>query len=325
MNLGLNGVIGQSAVKNLLAGSIRSGRVSHAYIFEGDIGMGKKTLAYAFARELVCENKSSCGTCKHCLLSAAGNHPDIITVLPAEDKKSISVDSVRELYSSVMVKPFSADKKVIIIPDCEKMTVQSQNALLKMLEEPPSYIVFVLLTSNSNFFLETVLSRSIKLSFSPYTDDEIREILKLAGFSKVPDAVITCADGNGGKALALMSNSDFMELRKQLAEKFQLFFNKKSDLFEIINFMENNKPLAKDMFDILLGFARDLVFCHLSETENIYGEDFIPENYMSRTTLKGCMAFLNNIIDSKKMLLSNVNYSLLVNSFVLSSKEVLVW
>ena len=287
--------------------------------------MGKKTLAYAFACQLVCANKSACGICHDCKLALSGNHPDIITLTPDEGKAAISVDNIRELYSSVMIKPYSAEKKVIIIPGCEKLNVQAQNALLKMLEEPPSYIVFILLTSNSNYFLETVLSRSLKLSMQPYSDNEIRAILSANGFSSVSDTVISCADGNAGKALALVSGGTFLSLRKDLASLFDRFFGPASAVFDIVEFLEANKDSAEDIFDILLSFARELTFAHLSANTSGSSEDFRPDEYISRTSLKGCMAFLDVIIDSKKKLLSNVNYTLLANAFAMSGMEVLGW
>lgn len=325
MNLGLNSIIGQSALKDLLSRSIDSGRLSHAYIFEGDCGMGKKTLAYAFARQLVCENKSACGVCSSCRLAMSLNHPDIITVTPEDGKQSISVDSIRALYETVMTKPFSADKKIIIIPEAERLGIQAQNALLKMLEEPPSYIIFMLLTSNSNFFLETILSRCIKLSFQTYTDDEIRSVLLKKGLSDIPDAALSFAEGNCGKALSLVSGGTFLDLRDRLSELFRLFFEDNTNLFDIISFIEENRESAEDIFDIFLSFARELIMCHLCREDMPDGDGFTAADYMEHTSLKGSMAFLDKVIEYKKMLLSNVNFSLLVNSFVIGSKEVLGW
>lgn len=325
MKQGLSNITGQSSLKELLLSSIDSGRISHAYIFEGESGMGKKTLAYAFACQLICEVKNACGSCYDCRLALSGNHPDIITVTPDEDKQSISVDNIRALYETVMVKPYSADKKIIVIPNAEKLGHQAQNALLKMLEEPPSYIVFMLLTSNSNYFLETVLSRCIKISLLPYTDEEILIALENQGYSNVPSAVISCSDGNVGRALSLMTGGSFLEMRKELAGLFDLFFDSKPRIYEMISFLEQNKESAGDIFEIFLSFARELIMCHLCADEISRSDDFNAAGYVSRTSLKGCMAFLNKVIETKKMLLSNVNFSLLVNSFALSSREVLGW
>lgn len=322
---GLERVTGQDSLKKLLLGSITSGRVSHAYIFEGETGMGKKTLAKAFATQLVCESKTGCGTCHHCRLAQSGNHPDIITVTPTDGKQTISVDNIRALYESVMVKPHSADKKVIIIPASERLGAPAQNALLKMLEEPPAYVVFILLTSNSNFFLDTVLSRSLKITFEPYSDAQIRSILKDSGFSDVPDGIISCCGANPGKALSLLSGGTFLSLRKELAQKFDLFFENNFRMFDLISFIEENKDSADDIFDIYLSFAYELTMLHIGKNEAGNPDDFSPEDYIDKTTYKGCMAFLNKVIETKKMLLSNVNYSLLVNSFVWGSKEVLGW
>ena len=255
---GLDRVTGQDSLKKLLSGSISSGRVSHAYIFEGESGMGKRSLAKAFATQLVCESKTGCGTCPHCRLALSGNHPDIITVTPTDGKQTISVDNIRALYESVMVKPHSADKKVIIIPASERLGAPAQNALLKMLEEPPAYVVFLLLTSNSNFFLDTVLSRSLKITFESYSDEQIRNILNDNGFPEVPEAIISCCGGNPGKALSLLSGGTFLSLRKDLANLFDLFFENSSGMFDIISFIEENKDSADDVFDIYLLFSNSM-------------------------------------------------------------------
>ena len=323
--LGLDRLTGQDSLKKLLLGSIHSGRVSHAYIFEGESGMGKTTLAKAFATQLVCENKTGCGNCPHCRLAQSGNHPDIITVTPTNGKQTISVDNIRALYESVMMKPHSADKKVIIIPASERLGAPAQNALLKMLEEPPSYVVFILLTSNSNFFLDTVLSRSLKVTLEPYSDLEIRSILDENGFTHVPDAIISCSNGNPGKALSLLSGGTFLKLRNELSEKFDLFFENGPEMFELVSYIEENKDFADDIFDIYLSFAYALTMHHIGKESVGFSDDFSPEKYIDKTTFKGCMAFLNKVIETKKMLLSNVNFSLLANSFVWGSKEVLGW
>ena len=122
---------GQSKIKTLLENSIKTDRIMNSYIIEGDDGMGKKTLAKIFAGYLVCENGTSCGKCRSCVLYEAENHPDVITVKKDESKKALDVDSLRsQVMEFAYVKPYISRRKVIIIPEYGGIGAASQNALL---------------------------------------------------------------------------------------------------------------------------------------------------------------------------------------------------
>ena len=127
----------------------------HAYILAGEAGMGRKSLAHAFALTLLCEKGKSqpCMECHACKQVLSGNHPDLIHVTH-EKAGSIGVDDIREqVNDTIMIRPYSSYYKIYIVDEAEKMTIQAQNALLKTIEEPPSYAVILLLTTNSDGFL----------------------------------------------------------------------------------------------------------------------------------------------------------------------------
>ncbi len=138
-------------------------RLSHAYILTGS---GAPALSKRIAAAAVCDASSGrpCGRCRHCRKAAAGIHPDIITISRLEDKAGILVDQARNLRADAYVVPNEADRKVYIIDPADKMNPQAQNALLKVLEEPPSAVIFLLVASNPNLLLETVRSRCVLLS-----------------------------------------------------------------------------------------------------------------------------------------------------------------
>lgn len=138
-------------------------QVGHAFILEGDSGDGWKQLAEEFAAAIQCEHRNFCGKCPSCLAFLSGNHPDIIKVTH-EKKDSIGVDEIREqLVDDMAIRPYSSPYKVYLTEEAEKLTVQAQNALLKTLEEPPSYGIIILLTTNAEMLLPTIRSRCICL------------------------------------------------------------------------------------------------------------------------------------------------------------------
>lgn len=129
----------------------------------------------------MCEEKLACGVCKSCRLFDALTHPDFKLIKRDEDKKEISVDAIREIIKDISRGPIFATKKIYIIQEAEEMSTSAQNALLKTLEEPPEYALFILTCNNLERLLPTVVSRSLVLSFKRYSSSEISEILKSHG------------------------------------------------------------------------------------------------------------------------------------------------
>lgn len=155
--MGFEGLLGNARLKENLRRSVDSGRLSHFYLISGPKGSGKRTLARLLAAAAVCRDENKpCLTCPACRKAMTNNHPDIITVTDP-DHKAVAVKIVREYREDVYIKPNEADKKVYIFP--QELGTEGQNALLKILEEPPSYGVFILLAENPQQILTTVRSR----------------------------------------------------------------------------------------------------------------------------------------------------------------------
>ena len=155
--MGFEGLLGNARLKENLRHSVDSGRLSHFYLVSGPRGSGKRTLARLLAAAAVCrDGNKPCLACSACRKAMTSNHPDIITVTDPEHK-AVAVKIVREYREDVYIKPNEADKKVYIFP--QELGTEGQNALLKILEEPPSYGVFILLAENPQQILTTVRSR----------------------------------------------------------------------------------------------------------------------------------------------------------------------
>ncbi|MDO4531864.1 MAG: DNA polymerase III subunit delta, partial [Bacillota bacterium] len=157
---------GNASLVNQLKTAAKSGRVSHAYLFIGGAGAGKRLIANTFAKALQCEGEGEkpCGHCKSCLSFDHKNHPDIIYFQALEKPPNYRIDDVRkQIMETVDLKPFQYDKKIYIIEKADTLNVQSQNALLKTLEEPPAHAVFLLLAERAEGFLPTILSRVVTM------------------------------------------------------------------------------------------------------------------------------------------------------------------
>lgn len=161
------GFWGNEDLKRRLSAAFRSGRTSHCYLLCGPAGSGKRTLAGILAAALECtEQNTPCGRCAQCHKVRSGSHPDVITVDDPE-KKIVPVDLIRGIQADAYVRPNEGRHKVYVIPRAQAMNENAQNALLKLIEEPPPYAVFLLLTDNAEKLLPTVRSRCAELRLEP--------------------------------------------------------------------------------------------------------------------------------------------------------------
>ena len=162
-------IVGHEQIKEHMQAAIRDKKPFHAYLFQGEEGVGKEALARTFAAGLQCQSESAAKPCKECVSCRqmeSGNQPDVIWV--TREKASLGVDEIREQLCNTMdIKPFSSPYKIYLVPEAEKMTEAAQNALLKTIEEPPEYGIVILMTSNISALLPTIQSRCLTMEFRP--------------------------------------------------------------------------------------------------------------------------------------------------------------
>ena len=205
--MGFEGLLGNDRLKENLTRSVSRGHLSHFYLISGPVGSGKRTLARLLAAAAVCkEQRRPCLSCNACRKVMANTHPDFITVDDPE-KKTVSVDLIRQARADMYVQPNEADRKVYLFPRAQDMGMPGQNALLKVLEEPPSYGVFLLLTDNPDKILPTVRSRCTELKMTGLPDALLRDQLTKAypkAEQELIDGAISRCGGYLGQAKAIL-------------------------------------------------------------------------------------------------------------------------
>ncbi len=323
-------VVGQEQLKEYLESAIRLNKISHAYIINGERDAGKEFIAKTFAMALQCENRHGvepCQECHSCKQALSGNHPDIIFITH-EKPGTISVDDIRrQINNDVAIKPYSGPKKIYIMNEGEKMTVQAQNALLKTLEEPPEYAVILLLTTNVNSLLPTILSRCVVLNMKPARDDQIKKFLM--DNMGIPDykanVCVAFARGNVGKARILAKSEEFDKVKEEAITLLK--YINEMELSEIVAAIKkiNEYQLdVNDYLDILSIWYRDaLLFKATHDVNNLIFKEEIQyiRKVADRSTYEGIEEIIDGLEKSKQRLSANVNFDLTLELLLLTIKE----
>lgn len=326
---GFHDILGHEQIIAHLQNAIEEDKVSHAYIFNGPEASGKMMFAEAFAMALQCEGegKRPCLECRSCRQAADHNQPDIIYV-SHEKPNTIGVDDIRtQINNDIDIKPYSSRYKVYIVDEAQKMNQQAQNALLKTIEEPPAYAIILLLTTNADSFLQTILSRCITLNLKAVKEDKIKEYLMK--HYQIPDyqADICAAfsQGNVGKAIQLASSEEFGELKASVLQLMKRLED--IDLYEMtgaVKQIAEYKLSVNDYFDLMMIWFRDVLY--LKATNDVDGLIFKDEVYdikkqAAKRSYQGIEIILEALEKAKIRLNANVNFDLVIELLLLTIKE----
>ncbi len=323
-------IVGQEQLREHLENAVRMNKVSHAYIINGERNAGKEFIARTFAMALQCEDRQGvepCQECHSCKQAKSGNHPDIIFVTH-EKPGTIGVDDIRkQINGDVAIKPYSGPKKIYIVREGEKMTVQAQNALLKTLEEPPEYAVILILTDNVNALLPTILSRCVVLNMKPAKDARIKEYLMEN--MEIPDykanICVAFARGNVGKARLLANSEEFDKVKEEALTLLK--YIGEMELHEIvaaIRKINEYKFDVNDYMDILSIWYRDvLLFKATHDVNNLIFREEIQSirKVADKSTYEGIERIIDALQKSKQRLKANVNFDLTMELLLLTIKE----
>ncbi len=327
-------IVGQEQIKEHLQNAIRLNKVSHAYIINGERSSGKEFIAKIFAMALQCEKPyingketAPCEECRSCKQAMSGNHPDIIFITH-EKPNTISVDDIRsQINNDVAIKPYSGPKKIYIMNEGEKMTVQAQNALLKTLEEPPEYVVILILTSNVNALLSTIQSRCVVLNMKPVRDEQLKTFLMET--MEIPDykadICVAFARGNVGKARLLAKSEEFDKVKEEaLALLRNINDMEINEIVAAIKKINEYKFDVNDYLDIFSIWYRDMLLFKATHDANhlIFREEIqYIRKVADKSTYEGIEKIIDALEKSKQRLSANVNFDLTMELLLLTIKE----
>ena len=299
--------------------AVREKSVCHSYIITGPEGVGKKTLADALSLVFSCEKNEGCGKCARCLSSLKGANPDILRIRP-EEKKDYSVDKIREIIKKVYEKSSSL-YKLIIFEDAHRLTKACQNALLKIVEEPPSYAVFVFLTPSEASLLSTMRSRSFVINMHPWKREELMEKFPL------PDEksfYYELSDSNPGKLKSLLEDKDFYETREETIKSFVAFVSDKDySVFDIVKTFEKDTERLRERIETLSLIMRDTMLFKKGAKELIISKDKLKEIEIlsNALSLRACAGAEKIILDYFKRCSHRENPTMTIQSLFMRLEE----
>ena len=322
-------IIGQDMIKEHLQNALTTQNVSHAYIINGERCSGKEFIATIFAMALQCEagGNDPCMECHSCKQAMSKNHPDIIFV-SHEKPNTVGVDDIRtQVNSDVTIKPYQGPKKIYIINEAEKMNLAAQNAILKTLEEPPEYAVIILLTSNLEAFLPTIISRCIVLNMKPVDDEKVKRFLMDELYLPDYKAAVCAAfsRGNIGKARLLASSEDFDKIKDEAVTLMKYMHEMEiQEVSQAVKRMTEYKLEINDFLDLLSVWYRDaLLYKATKDVNHLIFKDEIQ--YIKKAATASTYEGIENVLDAldkaKKRLAANVSFELTMELLFLTIRE----
>lgn len=305
-------IIGQEFAKKYLGNSIKNSKVNHAYMFEGIDGVGKKTFTDEFSSILLKSEN-------------VNNSPDYISIKP--DGNSIKIAQVRDLQTDIIVKPHS-DYKIYIINQAEKMTIEAQNALLKTLEEPPEYVIMILITNNKEALLDTIKSRCEIIKFLPISLMDLKKYLMDNDIEEQRAQLLaTFSRGSISKALELSESADFAIMREDIQNYIQTILDKNIvEILDIPNNIDKYKSQIVNVLDMMINYFRDIMmFKEGIDKSMIINADkmvFI-QNMSKKITYSQVSKIIDIIEETKKKIRSNCNFNTSIQVMALNIYEVI--
>ena len=271
-------IIGNDKLKKELIHSVEINKTSHSYLFIGTEGIGKKLIAEEFAKMLLAVKDTE-------------NSPDFSIIEP--DGNSIKIEQIREFQKKVSEKPIISNKKVYIINDSDKMTVEAQNFLLKTLEEPPEFVTIILIGSNENSFLSTIKSRCMILHFEKISDEQIQKYLQDNHQTEINSKImLEACQGSIGKALEIKDKQELYQNTEQVVNSLE-----RKDKIDILNMSDFIYKSKDDKLEILN--YMNVLFINLAKINSKYAD---------------CIAIVE---ETKRRLQSNANYDMCIDNLLL--------
>lgn len=256
------GVLGHESIKSGLVYALKTGKLHHALLFSGCAGVGKAMLARALVACVMCTQSDitagrlmRCGKCSHCLRIASKTHPDVIDI--EEKSATLKIDRIRELQSRLVYAPYEGGRRFVLIDDAHKMNDAAANCLLKTLEEPEGNTTFILISSQIQRLLPTIISRSQVLRFAPFDLESVERFLSKRGVMALQARTMAALSmGSLGRALDLVEAPESEEMLQIFDEILDM--HSSMDVFSLAASLKGKKLIYEPLLLMLLMVLRDI-------------------------------------------------------------------
>ena len=343
----ITGILGREELKKHFNEALVNGKVSHAYIFSGEPGTGKKTVAKSFAQILLCEGVEShvekgdavaekihaCGRCESCKMAMEKKHPDIIFIEKETGKKSISVEDIREkLINDVAVKPYKGPYKVYIIKEAQDLSIEAQSAMLKTMEEPPEYAVIILLVNTDSLLLPTIRSRCETIEIPILSDEIVNEYLKAEYGQK--DGIkaddirfaTVFSEGKIGRGMVALANPDFKLLKHDVIRLVTGIYDMDyNDMVAAVRKTKDyNDMLIDYFFELMSIWYRDVLMFKSTRDANdlMYKEEISEISKQAQViSYEGLDLITKAVERAKERLRANVSFEVAMEMLLMAIQE----
>lgn len=325
-------IIGQNKLVESLKYMVMTNNPVNTNLFSGPSGIGKKTIARLYAKALFCKAAEKNGdvscSCSSCRMFRAGSHPDYTEII-SDDDESLLVDDIRNIVQSIHIRPLYSEYKYVLISDSGNMTTQAQNCLLKILEEPPPYAVFILAASNADMLLPTIRSRAVRFEFRRNTDREVQHYLNSSKKLNEEELKFIVAYSGGiiGKAIRLTDSESAVSVRNEMFKVlYGMAGGKYKSYLEPSKYVIENKTYWTFICDIMFSFFRDLIIiCNTDNTSMLFNADkaeMVAQSSKKRKVevWSTCIEILEHTV---KNMHYNTNYELSIDAMFINLMDII--
>lgn len=317
---------GNNVLHQMLTNSVICEHLCHAYLFYGEKGVGKLTLAVNFAAQILCKEKSEnkpCFECRSCKKLLSGSHPDVFFYGNKDEqggKNTIHIDDVRQLRQDAFILPNESEYKIYIIQDAEDMTIAAGNAFLKILEEPPKHAMFILTATSKTAVFETILSRCIPFELFPLEQAEEKKALTKLFPDIDEKLILAAADFSGGylgRAISFLNDENAKEIFANIKDA-ALALASRSE-YELLLTLHKANTSKTQMLEFISGFISVLRnACVFKVKKGTSQGDETVLKLAGKLTQQAMYSCIEKLSESKKAIESNINMGLLENYICVS-------
>ncbi len=318
-------LLGHEWAVEMLRQHVANETMRHAYLFTGSPGLGRRSLALAFARSLNCLQPPApgtfCGTCRDCRQFTAMQHPDLNIIQAEKEGGILKVEQIRELRKSVLLSPYQSKYRIVLLLRFQEANPSAANALLKILEEPPSKVILLMTANNTEELLPTIVSRCEVLRLRPLATSRVENHLREKGADEEKSKLLAhLSAGRPGYALRLLEDETSLEFRNKKLDEFEnLFSASRVERFTYASNLTKDKESFREALLLWLSLWRDVMLHTANDAESIVNIDRreLIQSLAGRLSLAEAKKLLMNVENGIGQLKRNVNARLLAEVLLL--------